>query len=99
MRNGDWREAVKARANAVTLSYTSTSAATSQLTTGVYDVCSSTDAHIVQGASTVTATTSGRPLWAKNWVEIIVDNATSEGYIAAIRANTSGTLYAVKKET
>lgn len=83
-------------AQPITFAVTGTTLASAQLPVGIYYVTSDVDCYIRQGASGVVATTASNPLWSKSYLRIRVTNETLDGYIAAIRASTSGTVSIIK---
>ena len=77
----------------------STSTATTTLGLGVYEVTTDLDCFILQGAVSVTATTTASvPLWARSYVEIYVSAVGVDDTIAAVSASGTGTLYCAKVE-
>ncbi len=90
---------LKYLSNPTSVAYTGTQDRTAALAPGLYEIVSTTNCFFLQGGSSVAATTSSNPLpaWAPRlvWVEASV----TDGYISAIRETTSGTIYAIKRES
>lgn len=87
--------------NPTSISYTGTAGRNSTaLTPGLYVITSDQDCYFLQGDSTVAATSSSNPLWAKERAEIEVRIETTEadGYISVIQQSTAGTLWITQIE-
>jgi hypothetical protein len=85
----------------VIVSYDS-SVASAQLTAGkFYYVIATTTCHFLQGASSVAATTSSNYLPAGMMVKIKVTDATTNGYVAFIKAtgSSAGSAYLMAPST
>ena len=80
------------------VSISGTTAKSAALTVGDYYVKASTDCFIKQGATSVTAATTNFPLFSGEELVVRVDNATNNGYIAAITSGATGSLYIQKVE-
>ena len=79
--------------NATTvMTISGSSSQTSQLSVGCHSFKSTIDYHILQGATGLTATTSNYPIFAGQEIYIQVDNATTQGYVAAITNGGTGSL-------
>ena len=76
----------------VLLTVSSSTATSTVLTKGLYIITSDVDLTFLQGASTVTATTSHRRLWGGTYRWVWVTRPSVDGYIAAITTGATGTL-------
>ena len=80
--------------NPVTVSLTGTTARSAQLKKqSKYEIFATVDWFFLQGTVAVDATTSSHPRLAYQPTTIVVEDATSDGYIAGILSAGTGTLY------
>lgn len=66
---------------------------------GIYVITCDQDCYFLQGDSTVTATSSSNPLWAKERAEIHVRYGENDGYISVIRNTTDGAFSITRLES
>lgn len=83
----------------VTVSVSTTTAVSAKLTKGAtYMLTSSVDCFFLGGGSSIAATTSSNPLWARTYLgplKVETDGG-EDAYVAAITSSGSGTLYLIR---
>ena len=78
---------------AVTVAYTGTAGRTAQLPAGIYRVTTTTDAHVLQGGSSVTATASSTFVAGGFDGTRIIVKGDSDDYVSAIQASAGGSVF------
>lgn len=76
----------------VNITLSTSSARSSQLATGYYEITSTADCFFLQGDSSVVALTTSHILHAFTYRLFYVDDTTNKGYIAAIVSSGDGTV-------
>ena len=76
------------------VSLSNSTATSTQLSKGVYEVISDSDCFVLQGASTVTAATATSRFLPANTARLMaVVDGTTDAYVAGIVSSGTGTLY------